>query len=338
MGGIVFMGLIFISTTVGAKKKTPTHTLTQKFKKAQQLAKKKKWKEAISQLEPFSDELPEGAILVLSGYCREIGDFHSEIRHLNSLIEKNPKRMIYRFRRGRAYSRMRSKRKLEQKKFDEEAVVSLRKAIELQPTFKAAYASLLEVFNRTNNAFEARAVVIEMISQFGDEPEYFTELCRLYILDGYIDDGIRICQQAVIRDPKEPRNHVFLARGHIDKGSHPQAQSVLIQASKKFPDSAQIQEVNGEYYLSKESFLAAAKYFKLAIKKDPKLPDSHIGLAISHFERQDYQSALTSYINACQLSRSKVKDYRLAITKLRGANKLKIAEKYESQMYKCKTK
>ena len=330
--GLTFVGLILIGPTSKAQ------TKTQDFKKAQQLAKQKKWKKAIALLEPISDELPQEAILTLSGYYREIKDFRSQVRHLNNLIEKSPKRTIYHFLRGRAYSRQRSKRKIEQKKFDEEAVSSLRKAIELQPTFQPAYASLLKVFNRINNTFEARTITIEMVSRFGDSsPIYFTELCRLYIIDKYIDDGIRICQQAIARNPKEPINHFFLATGYIDKGDHPKAQAVLAQASKRFPNSAQIQEANGDYYLNKGNFIKAAKYFRHAIKKNSKLPDSHVGLAISHFERKEYDVALVSYVNACKLSRSKIKHYRLAITKLRGANKLKIAEKYEKQIYKCTT-
>ena len=332
---IVFMGAIGIlfltDSASGAQKKTPM----EKFMKAQQLAKQKKWKKAISLLEPISDELSEGAVLSLSDYYREIKDFHAEIRHLNNLIGKKPKRVIYHFRRGRAYSRLHSNRKVEQKKFDEEAVASLRKSIELQTTFKSAYMALLEVFNRTNNTFEARTLLIDMISRFGDNPMYFTELCRLYITDGYIDDGIRICRQATTRAYKEPMNHVFLARGYIDKGNDREAQNVLTRASKKFSNSAQIQEVNGEYHLNKGSFLTAAKYFNRALAKDPKLPDSHIGLAISHFESKKYEKALTSYVNACKLSRSKTKDYRSAITKLRGINNFKMAEKYEGQIYKC---
>lgn len=332
--GLILTILIFATMAFGVS----ANTLTQRFTKAQKLAKEKRWKEAISLLEPMADELPESVLLKLSDYYREIKDFHSEIRHLDSLIAKKPQRMIYHFRRGRAYSRLRSKRKSQQKSFDKEAVVSLRKAVHLQPTFKAAYTLLFEVFNRTNNFVEARATVLDMVPQFGRHPKYLTKLCRLYIIDEYIDEGIQVCQEAVDKDLKEPMNYVFLAQGHANKGDHAQAQSTLTRATKRFPNSAYIQEINGKHHLSKGGFSTAEKYFQKAIDREPKRPDSHVGLAISHFERQNYDTALSSYLRACQLSRSKVKEYRLAITKLRGANHLKIAEKYESQLHKCSTK
>ncbi len=307
--------------------------------KAQSLAQKKKWKKAIALLEPLADELPESALLQLSSYCKAIKDFPSEIRHLNTLIKKRPQRMIYHFRRGHSYSQMRSQRKLEQKKMNQKAVTSLRKAIEIQPSFKSSYTSLLNIFQRSKNHFEARTLVMEMIHRFGDNPQYFTELCHLYLIDGYIDDGIRICKEATHRDPKEPKNHILLAKGYMSQGEESKAEAVLMQASKSkiLGRSTEVQEANGKHYLDKKSFTVASKYFQKAIAIDPKHWASHLGLATSYFGRQKYTKALASYVKACQLSRSTIKPYRLAITRLRKLNKMKMANKYESQTYKCTT-
>ena len=309
--------------------------LTQSFMAAQKLAKEKKWKKAISLLEPLSEELPQEALLKLSSYYGKLKDFPSEIRHLNTLIDKNPKRALYYFRRGLSYSRIHSDKKSEQVKFNIQAIDNLQKAIKLQPKLKAPYESLLEVFNRTNNSFEARPLVLDMVQQFGEHPKYITELCRLHIKDEYIDDGIQFCKKAITKNPKEPMNYIFLAKGQTHKGSHEQAKTTLLQASQRLPHSAHIQEANGHYHLSKKNFATAIKYFQRAIVKDPSLVHSHVGLANSHFEQKDYKKALSSFINACRLDKSQTKSYRLAITKLRGSNNFKMSDIYENQMHKC---
>ena len=308
------------------------------FTQAQDLAKNKKWKKAIALLEPLSERLPEVSLFNLSNYYGRINDFTSEIRHLNTLIELKPQSPTYHFHRGLAYSRLQSSQRLSQTQFNNEAISSLQKTIELKPTFRSAYTLLLDLFERTNNSTEARSTLLIMIDHFGERAEYFSKLCRLYIEDEFIDDGIRLCTVAITKSPKEPINHVFLARGYLYKENAKRAQSILSKATELFPKSAKVHEVNGEYHLAKKNLTTAIKYFRKAIAIDTNLADSHIGLAISLFEKKKYEEALTPYLNACKLKHSKIKEYRQAITKLRGVNNFKMSEKYENQIYKCQSR
>ena len=308
------------------------------FTQAQGLAKKKKWKEAIALLEPLSDRLPKVSLFNLSNYYGRINDFRSEIRHLNTLIELKPQSPTYHFHRGLAYSRLKSNQRLSQTKFNNEAISSLQKTIELKPTFRSAYTLLLDLFERTNDSMEARSTLLIMADRFGEKAEYFSKLCRLYIEDEFIDDGIRLCTVAITKAPKDPINHVFLARGYLYKENVKRALSILSRATELFPKSAKIHEVNGEYHLTKENFTTAIKYFRKAIAIDTGLADSHIGLAISLFEEKKYEEALIPYLNACKLKYSKIKEYRQAITRLRGINNFKMSDKYENQIYKCQNR
>ena len=332
---LIFMGLSVLQTPSPSQANPKGKTLAEKVISAQNLAQEKKWKQATDLLEPISENLSEKDLFNLSTYYKALKDFRSEIRHLNSLIDRRPERFIYHFHRGLSFSRIETKKKLEKKRLDQEAIASFQKAIGLQPTFQAAYKALLKVLDRQNNSVESRALLLEMISRFGEKPEHFTSLCRLYLQDGYIDDGVRVCHIAISKAPSVSDNYIFLARAQIQQGDPQGAKSTLNRSLKKFPNSALVQETNGSYYFNKKSYALASKYFKKAIQIDPNLVTSHTGLASSEFEQGNYDSALVSYVRACQLNRFQKKSYRQAITRLRGANQLQLSEKYEKQLYKC---
>lgn len=278
-------------------------------------------------LNPYADELPMESQLILAGAYNQLQMFNDEVRVLNKVVEKTPDNHEALYILGYAH--------LNANNIDD-ATSSFRRAIKLNRKYREAYEALLGIFQKSQNNYESRIVLKDMLKQLGKNPSSYSHLCRLDSSDGYIEPAIKTCRRAIKMDPKNPDNHVYLAQSLSDKRNESKAGRILIRASKRFPKSEFVQWAAGQYYFRQNNYPVAAKYFNRAVSADVKSARAYLGFALSIFEQKKYDKALKAFMSACELDESSLEKLREAQGKLRSAKEVAWSKRYSREVYECK--
>lgn len=289
---------------------------------------KKKYKEVIKTLAPYSNEVSSNALRILAESYGKENDTLNEIRSLEMYKNKEPNLFRPHYLLGIAYKKS--------KKYDD-AVINLRKSIQFAPKHRPSYDELLEVFRETKLDYESRILVNDMINTFGKKKEFFTILCELQLQGGFLADAHKICKEAVRLDPRQPANHIHYAQSFVYLDNKQGAEKVFITAARQFPKDEYVQWATGEYYYQEKNYPIAIRYLKQAVAADKKSARSQLALALSLFETKAYEDALPHYIAACE-NEDKTKfaqeALRTAASKLRQDGNDK-SKDYDKGLVKC---
>lgn len=282
--------------------------------------------EAVELLKPFNDRLPRKGLIVLARAYGKKNDPISQLRTLELSLAKNPNDYVIQTMLGEAHSRA---------KRAEESVAAFMEAKKINAKYKPAYEGLLKEYERTQDRYEARTTLNDMIKVFGHDPRFYASLCRLYALDNFLEKSVEICRKAIEQDPSNPESYVHLGNSLRDQEEADKAQRVLSDAVKRFPASEPVQTAAGELHLAKKDFVGAYKLFRQAAQSDPKSSRAVTGLAQTSFELQKYEEALGAFVQACKIERKSLGEFRLAMGKLRSRKDFDWLSKYEAGMARC---
>src|SRR5690606_31850887 len=133
---------------------------------------------------------------ILAEAYRETKNIQEEIRVLKVWETKDSNRFRPHAMLGDAYHR----RSKSVKNPDPDltlAITHYRKAIAIAPRHQPSYEGLLEVYTSQKNSYEARQIIQDMIRAFGEKPQYFTSLCRIYADSGFLEQAVDYCQEAI---------------------------------------------------------------------------------------------------------------------------------------------
>jgi tetratricopeptide (TPR) repeat protein len=300
--------------------------LEVKIEEAKRQLVLKKFDVVIQTLLPINDVLPRSGLLILAhAYAGKV-DTLNEIRTLELCVNKNPKDYVVKNEYGKAL--VRAKRV-------EDALVAFQESRELNPRYKPAYESLVKELELKGERYEARNVVSDMIKIFGPQPSFYTSLCRLYALDNFSEKTIEVCEEAILKDPKAPDNHMYLGLTLRDHDEVERANQVLVHASKRFPASESVQSAIGDLYFTKKDFVNSYSYFKKATAADPKSARAWVGYGNAAFKLQKNQEALDAFMKGCKLDRTQIKEFRFAIGELRVRKDVTWQSKYETSINDC---
>lgn len=303
-----------------------------------QYLKLKMYDKVIATLNPYTDVIPTPGFLDLASAYQEKKDYTNQVRILKLLRTQNEESPQAHFILGHALMNLSSveKNPHQQKKIEEEAIASFRVAQRLKPKYREVYDVLLSIFLKSNNRYEARAMLNDMITAFGKQPQFYNELCRLYALDSFIEPAIENCQLAISISPKYPDNFVYLAMSYKDKKEQEKAGKTLSSAAKNFPQSEFVQRAAGQFFSNEKNYPVAAKYFQQAVIADPKSAISQLGLAVSLFENGDYKTSLNHYKLACEIDRTYADFVIESAAKLRQKGESSLSSQYSAVGYLCK--
>lgn len=333
-----FFSIALISEPAGAKPESshiktttsqsaPTSEVDAKIAEAQKQFNEKHYEASIRILTPIAELLPRSGLLLLARNYAATKETLDELRTLELCIAKNPNDYVVQTVYGNALVHTKNR--------VEEGLVAFQEARKINPRYQPAYEALLRELEKKGERYEARNVVTDMMKVFGEKPQFFTQLCRLYALDGFHEKSVESCEQAIATDPKVPENHVYLGQALKERDEIDRAKSVLSRASLRFPASEPVQTAMGDLYMSKKDYARAYDFYKKSSAANPNAGRAWVGYANASFQLQKNQESLNAYVKACKVDRQETRDFRSAIGVLRVRRDLIWQSRFESGINEC---
>lgn len=215
-----------------------------------------------------------------------------------------------------------------------EAKESLKKALEVNSKYQPAYEALTRIYEK--NPYEQRLLYQDMVEAFGPKPEFLTKLCLINTNDGENEQGERVCQEAINKNPTIPDNHVNLGIISKQKGDNEKAQKRLKVAADKFKASEFAQFEMASFYEANKNYVDSYRYYDFCVKADPASERCNLGLGNSGVQVKKFDEALNGYRLACRKSgRKHSGDIRKASYLLRSQKSFDWATKFEELAEKC---
>jgi tetratricopeptide (TPR) repeat protein len=307
-------------------------------KEAEKLYDDGQYQSAVETLSKDAEKLSEKGYLILAASYSELKEYDNELRILNNLAAKDEKN--YRWTMLIAQSHLKKSRaaKDEALKKTEEtsAIQNFRTTIKHNPKFKPAYDQLLEIFDEKKETHEAIEVLMQGLKQFGDLPQWLSQLCQMQANDGFLSQAESTCERAIRRSPKYPDNYVFLSQSLLDQNEPNKAEKVARLSGARFPDSEFAQWGAGKVYLILKNYEAAQKFFGNAIHNNAKSMRAHLGMAEALFQSGDRSHALGHYQKACELGAKNSEDIHVLAAETRMKGDEGLSAKYRNLAENCR--
>jgi tetratricopeptide (TPR) repeat protein len=263
----------------------------------------------ISTLKGKVDQLPRSGLLMLARAYEKTKNYPSQIRALELVIAKNPKDYVAITELGEGY--------LNAKRI-EDAANAFGRSREINPKYRPAYEGALALLETTQETYEARTLVLDIIKKFGADAKSTATLCRLYSGEGFVPErSEEACRRAISADPKNPENYVYLTYALRDTEQKEQAFKTISGAASRFPASEDVQSLAGELKATDKSFAESYRFYTQAVKANEKSARAQVGFAKSAFELQKHAEAIEAFVKACKLDRKTTLDFRQAATTLK---------------------
>lgn len=278
-------------------------------------------------LNPYTEQISISTKFDLASAYRGKGDYLNEVRVLKSIATSDEE--IFEAYYNMALAQLKLKN-------EADAIEALRKAISINPGFKPAHDTLLSIFVKADNRYEARETLQDMIKRFGKRPELMNYLCRLLSIDGFNKQAITDCQNAILTSAAFPDNYIYLAQSLKDADQEGESEKTLLHAARKFPKSEFVQWATGQLYYRKQNYPVAQKYFAKAAASDVKSARAQLGLALTSMELGEYQKSLDFFESACKLEPNLKDNILTAAAKLRQKKEDSWAKKMMQKSYLCK--
>lgn len=218
---------------------------------------------------------------------------------------------------------------------DDEAILTLKETLEINPRFVAAYRVLIRIYEKKKNKYELRLLYQDLVEKTSERPEYVTALCALTTEDSLYDLSYRYCNKGIQQNSKNPNNHVNLGITLKDTGKTDEAEKVLKKASTDFKDSEFAQITYAKFMEEKKNFIASYGLYKQASAINPKSNEALLGLAKSSMEIQKYADALSAFQTACKIDKTMMPAFRKATNTLRTSKIADWLKKFEEGVEGC---
>ena len=166
----------------------------------------------------------------------------------------------------------------------------------------------------------------QLIKLSDGSPEYHLFVGKSHLnLDRY-DAALAEFQAAAAADPKLPFVHFNMGLTYMKKQDYPKARDEFLQDAAIEPDLAlNYDELGNVYWLMQED-RNAEKSYREALRRNPRLVNSHLGLA-RIYQRQDKYSAALAEIDAA----GKLDPARTDVHYMRGQVLLHLGRKQEAK-------
>jgi tetratricopeptide (TPR) repeat protein len=123
-------------------------------------------------------------------------------------------------------------------------------------------------------------------------PEFHMIIGKSHLNRGEYDDAVRELEAAAQADPKFPLVHYYLGMTYVRKQDYERARAELQEDLAVEPDAAFTFEQLGKVEVTLQNEADAAKDFGRAVKLDPMLLESRLGLATIAERKKEYPAAL----------------------------------------------
>jgi tetratricopeptide (TPR) repeat protein len=284
------------------------------------LERNKDYQGAITTLASYKDKLGRTGLIVLARAYGKSGMLVEDVTTLELANARILKDAQLQMLLGQAISRAGRK---------EAAIEMLYKAKDTNPKYVPAYDALLAELVKGESRQEARDLISDMVKKFKMKPRWASELCKLYVLDAFHEKAAETCSLAMRIDSQNPMNAVYLAQSFREQSEPDKAKNVLLKTAAHIKRSEPVQTALGEYYVEKKNFVDAYKWFKAAIKNDPKSYAAQLGLAQAALELQKMEDSIAAFTAACVLKREAIREFQGGLIKIRNRGDAKWQRLFE---------
>ncbi len=302
------------------------NSINAKINQANALLKANKSLEAVNLLKPLAADLPRHGLLALSKAYHAQKNYLDETRVLETILGQNDKDYYTQNLLGECYLANHDL---------EKAADNFSAAKDLRNDYLPAYQGLEKTFEAKNQLEDARQTLNDMVRNFGPKKFYLNEICRLYSMEGSVQEGINACQKATSRDPYVPANHIYLGRMLIENEQPDRGEMIILKAAKQFQKSDLAQLAAGNIKFKHKQWHEAADIYSQATIANPQSDEAFIGWAKSLFQMQKYADAKIAFVKACSFNKKYLTELRNAIGELRQKDLIVWAGQYESILPRC---
>lgn len=209
-------------------------------------------------------------------------------------------------------------------------------AIQSKQNFVPAYLALFNIFKVQKNYYDIQVFAETLLKIKPNNKIALNQLCFSYFKQNYIKETIKMCQQAIKYNVKNPLadNLVYLAVS-LNKKDKNSGKQLLLKTEKTFSTSLLATEQLANYFYQEKNYLLSSQYYKKVLNLKSKNFSSLTQAVWSFFKNNNYQLSLTSLKQLCLINKQHaVHLMRTVISKLEGKNQKKWIQPYKLSLAK----
>jgi tetratricopeptide (TPR) repeat protein len=208
------------------------------------------------------------------------------------------------------------------------AIVSLQRAIKLNPKHRQAQLKLAELmtYSDKKSALAAQQTIQKLIDTAPPDAEMLDALANTELKLGNPQDAEKHLQEAFAKFPKHLTSAVALARLKRSHNDLSGAEDVLKKTAAQTPPAANSFVALGQFYMSIARAADAEAQFRRAMQIDPKNSVALLSLGILQSRAGKLDDAEKTYASLSALPDKQYKAYHAAFLALRGKHPQAIEE------------
>lgn len=166
----------------------------------------------------------------------------------------------------------------------------------------------------------------QLIKLGNGSPEYLLFVGKYHLNQGQLDPALNEFQAAAEANPKLPFVHFNLGLVYLKKEDYARAREEFLKDAEVEPDLALNYDQLGSVYWMMQDDGRAERSYRDALRRDPRLVNSRLGLARIYQRQNKYAQALTELDMA-----AKVDPLRADVHYMRGQSLLHLGRREESK-------
>lgn len=301
--------------------------------------REKNWNQVIHHLAPVTEKLPDEALYVLSESYLAKG-LHREAESIaNILLSKEPISTKHYLLVVEIYSLIYETITKPELKGPARANIfeTLKTAQKMDPENPEVYEVWLKKTEAyiDQYAFDTLRIMEDMKkNNIPFEPRHLSLQCKYNFLAGFTKQTKLTCQKAIVQEPDNPSNYIYLGQTRVNIGDEVEGKRILASVGKKFSSSEEALWASANSYYESKNISAAYLLFKKASQHKDSKPRDLLGLAKTAFELKKYQEALVAFVQHCHRTKVLDQEFRRASGMLK--DQLEWHELYRKKMLDCK--
>lgn len=302
---------------------------------------KGQWQETIDILNPVIEEIPDHSLYQVSHSYFELNKVRQALAIVEILLSRPQVKTEHRLLAVNIYGAQIDSlnQSLQSKEWLDKLIQTLKEAQAQDPSNRQIYEAWLASLEKymPEYATWALRVMEDMQSnQVPLRPKDYSRLCQYNHMANFPKAAKVSCNQALIKDPGNPSNLIYLGQSHIENGDEKTGKRMLASVGKKFSDSEEALWATANSYLESKNISAAYQYFKKASAHKEAQPRSFLGLAKAAFQLKKYEVSLQAFVEHCQRTKILDQEFRRASGLLKNSPRWQY--QFRQKMMDCQSK
>ena len=217
----------------------------------------------------------------------------------------------------------------------EEAIYRLKGILKKHPKYTPAWTTLSQFYRDAKNNYELKMIYEDQFKIFGPISRVLDTLCVIYSQEGFIENAVGACTQAIEKNNANPKTHLALGNSIIDRGDLESGKTIILRAAQQFTKDVDLQRRAGQISLDDKNYAGGVRFFQQCAQADPKSDVCLLGLAKSFFELANFDKSYKAYFDACVVNPNDLQDFKTAQRLLIRDKKMTIANQFETGIGTC---